>query len=223
MATVQTQNTVSADLMATMNPAKKTQSTVDAAQDKFLTLLVTQMRNQDPMNPMDNAQVTSQLAQLSTVTGIDKLNTTMQTLMGSYQASQALQAADMIGHGVLVPGSRLDLVEGSAIAGFELEGAADSVQVKILDESGIPVRTMDLGSQKAGVIPLAWDGKTDGGATAANGKYTIEVKALQGGEKVNSTALTFGAVSSVSTGAQGVTLNLPGIGDVKLSDVRQIL
>lgn len=223
MTTVQT-NSVSADLMATMNPAKAAaKSTADAAQDRFMTLLVTQMRNQDPLNPLDNAQVTSQLAQLSTVTGIDKLNATVQALMGSYQTSQSLQAADMIGHGVLVPGSRVNLVEGKAIMGIELTDSADSVQVTVLDASGIPVHTMDLGAQKAGILPLTWDGKTDSGAAAANGTYSFEVKAIRGGQKAAATALTFGAVSSVTTNAQGVKLNLPGIGDINLADVRQIL
>lgn len=224
MATVQSTNTVSSDLMTTMNPAKTAaKSTADAAQDRFMTLLVTQMRNQDPMNPLDNAQVTSQLAQLSTVTGIDKLNATMQSLMGSYQSSQTLQAADMIGHGVFVPGSKVALSEGKALLGVELTEPADSVKVRILDDSGRAIHTMDLGAQKAGVLPLAWDGATDSGATAADGKYTFEVKALRGDQKAASTALTFGAVTSVTTGAQGVKLSLPGIGDVSLADIKQIL
>ena len=89
------------DQMNGSSAAKK--STAEEAQDRFLTLLVTQMKNQDPLNPLDNAQVTSQLAQLSTVTGIDKLNGTLESMMGSYQSNQALQAANMIGHGVLAP------------------------------------------------------------------------------------------------------------------------
>lgn len=223
MTTVQT-NTVSADLMTTMNPAKTAaKSTVDAAQDRFMTLLVTQMKNQDPLNPLDNAQVTSQLAQLSTVSGIDKLNATVQALMGSYQASQSMQAASMIGHGVFVPGSGVNLVDGKALLGVELADPADKVQVSILDASGKAIHEIDLGAQKAGVLPLAWDGATDTGATAANGQYTFEVKAVRGGQKAAATTLSFGEVGSVTTGAQGVKLNLPGLGEAGLSDVRQIL
>lgn len=223
MTTVQT-NSVATDLMATMNGTKNaTKSTVDAAQDRFMTLLVTQMRNQDPLNPLDNAQVTSQLAQLSTVTGIDKLNATVQALMGSYQTSQSLQAASMIGHGVLVPGSNVNLTDSTAIFGVELPDPADSVQVRILDSSGLAVRSIDMGSQNSGLLPMAWDGKTDSGADAADGKYTFEITARRGGERVTATALSFGTVSSVSTNAQGVKLTLPGIGDVNMADVRQIL
>lgn len=223
MTTIQT-NTVSADLMATMNGTRPAaQSTAAAAQDRFMTLLVTQMRNQDPLNPLDNAQVTSQLAQLSTVTGIDKLNATMQTLMGSYQTSQSLQAASMIGHGVLVPGSRVNLTDGRAIMGVELPDPADSVQVRILDASGRVLHTEDLGAQRAGLVPMTWDGSTDSGAAAANGQYTFEVTAVRGGQRTTATTLSFGTVSSVSTNAQGVKLSLPGIGDVSMADVRQIL
>lgn len=223
MTTVQT-NTVTNDLMTTMNGTRNSnKSTADAAQDRFMTLLVTQMRNQDPLNPLDNAQVTSQLAQLSTVTGIDKLNATVEALMGSYQASQSLQAASMIGHGVLVPGSRVNLSEGKALMGIELTDPADSVQVRILDSAGRAIHTMDLGAQRAGLVPMAWDGATDSGAAAADGQYTFEVTAMRGGQRTTATTLSFGAVTSVSTNAQGVKLNLPGIGEVNLSEVRQIL
>src|SRR4051812_28080749 len=136
MTTVQGSTTKpSAELLAAMNPATKTKDTnsAEAMQDKFMTLLVTQMKNQDPLNPMDNAQVTSQLAQLSTVTGIDKLNSTVEALKGSYQTSQTLQATSMIGHGVLVPGSATTLVEGKALMGIEMSSPADKVQVTIRD------------------------------------------------------------------------------------------
>lgn len=208
-----------------MNPAKASaQSTAAAAQDRFMTLLVTQMKNQDPLNPMDNAQVTSQLAQLSTVTGIDKLNTTLEGLMGSYQSSQSLQAASMIGHGVLTAGSNLTLAGGQSILGVELAEPADTVRVNIKDASGKTVRTMDLGSKDAGTLPLSWNGISDSGSAAADGQYTIDVAATRGGQKISgATALAFGNVASVSTGAQGVKLNVPGIGAVSLTDVRQIL
>ncbi|HYD61017.1 MAG TPA: flagellar hook assembly protein FlgD [Noviherbaspirillum sp.] len=223
MTTVKTSNAID-DLMAAMNPkSNATKSTADAAQDRFMTLLVTQMRNQDPLNPLDNAQVTSQLAQLSTVTGIDKLNTTMQALMSSYQSSQTVQAADMIGHGVLVPGSDLNLVEGKSLLGLELPSQADNVKITISDSTGATVRTIDLGPQKAGIVPIAWDGKTNSDTQAANGKYTFKVKATFGDEKVEATTLSFGAVSSVTTNAQGVKLNLPGVGEFNMADVRQIL
>src|ERR1017187_4426245 len=102
-------------------------------QDRFLKLLVTQMKNQDPLNPMDNAQVTSQMAQLSTVSGIDKVNSTLKALTDSMSAGQALSATGMIGHGALVPGSTVELKSGKAVAGLDLSQGADSVKVSIQD------------------------------------------------------------------------------------------
>ena len=222
MTTVQTNNKVIDDLMTSMNPGKKNASTTQEAQDRFMTLLVTQMKNQDPLNPLDNAQVTSQLAQLSTVTGIEKLNTTMESLMGSYQASQAVSAANMIGHGVFVPGSDLVLHDKKALLGLELTEPADKVVVTISDSEGKAVHSIDLGALKAGVHPLAWDGETSKGA-AANGEYTFKVTATRGDAKVEATKLSFGVVNSVTTNAQGVKLTVPGMGDFTMSDVKQIL
>jgi flagellar basal-body rod modification protein FlgD len=223
MSTVQN-NTVSPSLLASMNPASTaTQGTAAAAQDTFMKLLVTQMKNQDPLNPLDNAQVTSQLAQLSTVTGIEKMNTTLQSLIGSYQSSQTLQAAGMIGHGVLAAGSSLNLSNGEAPFGIDLPGPADDVKITILDGSGRPVHSMDLGLQPAGMQALQWDGTTDSGAAAANGQYSFTVSATQAGQKVGADSLAFGQVASVASSGQGVVLNVAGLGAVSLADIRQIL
>jgi flagellar basal-body rod modification protein FlgD len=212
-------------LMDTMN-AKKTstkKSAVEETQDRFMTLLVTQMKNQDPMNPLDNAQVTSQFAQLSTVTGIDKLNDSLANMMASYQNSQTLQAASMIGHGILAPGFEIDLLKSSALMGAELSGDADKVTVTIRDAYGAELNTLEMGAQKAGSLPIAWDGKTKDGNIAPDGKYTFSVSATRNGAEVKASALQFGLVETVSTGANGVKLNAGSLGSLDLADVRQIL
>ena len=220
-------NPVSPALLNSMNTSKPAAAastdTAGATQDRFMKLLITQMKNQDPLNPLDNAQVTSQLAQLSTVTGIDKLNATMGTLKDSYQSSQALQATGLIGHGVLVPGSTTNLADGKAVLGMDLPGAADAVTVTIRDGSGNVVRKMDLGPQVAGTLPLGWDGKTDKGAAAASGKYSFEVRATSAGKALKPTTLSYDQVGSVSTGAAGTKLNLSGGGSAALADVREII
>lgn len=220
--TIQT-NSVSSTLMNSMNGTTSAASSTQDTQNRFLKLLVSQMQNQDPLNPLDNAQVTSQLAQLSTVTGIDQLNTTLQSMVTGMQSSQSLQAASMIGHGVLVPGNGIQLAGGQAVLGVETTVPADDVKAVIHDASGKTVRTIDLGAQDVGVIPVAWDGKTDNGTAVADGRYTLEVVASRGGQSVAANPLAFGMVNSVSTGAAGVRLNLPQLGSVGLADVRQIL
>ena len=227
---------VSQDLLATVNPKKaaSVEGSVDADTNKFMTLLVTQLKNQDPMNPLDNAQLTSQLAQLSTVTGVNKLNTTLESLKASYQSSEALQATNLIGHGVLVEGNFAQLSGGKAIMGVELASAADNVQVTITDpRTGKDVHTIELGPHAAGTIPLPWDGIVDPskvnpdgtGVALKDGKYTIRVVATKGGEtQKDAKTLSFDSVASVTTSAKdGVKLNLPTKGIVSMADIKQIL
>ena len=223
------------DLMSTMNAKKKVETdSVQADTDKFMTLLVTQLKNQDPLNPLDNAQITSQLAQLSTVTGVNKLNTTLESLKTSYQSAEAMQATNLIGHGVLVEGNKVQLQSGKAILGVELGSAADSVQVVITDPvTGKDVQTIDLGPNDAGVVPLAWDGVVDPlnldaegkPLVLANGNYSFRVVATRGGEPVtDAKGLSFDSVVSVTTsGKDGIRLNLPLKGAVSMADIKQVL
>lgn len=221
----------SSELLSTMNPAAAAgtsgasgTSGAQASQDRFMTLLVTQMKNQDPLNPLDNAQLTSQLAQLSTVTGIDKLNSTVQAMMASTQSSQSLQAASMIGRAVLVPGTSTTLTDSKALFGVELTEPADALQVTITDAAGNTVRTLNLGAQAAGSQALSWDGSTNSGGVAPDGRYQLQVSALRGGQASSATALAFSEVNSISMTRQGVQLNLSGtVPSATLADVRQIL
>lgn len=213
------------NLMATVNAKTSTSSTstIDDAESRFLKLLTTQLQNQDPLNPADNAQITSQLAQISTVQGISKLNTTLQTLVDNNNASQAIQAASLVGKGALVPGSGLILAGGKAAGGYELADAADKVNLNIKDSSGKVIRTIDLGAQKAGLQTFAWDGKDDAGVAAVDGTYSISISATQGASKVDVTNLQVGAVNSVAGKGSNVTLNVSGVGAVGIADVREII
>ncbi len=215
-------NSTTAASTASTTPASTAKAASDAG-DRFLKLLVTQLQNQDPLNPMDNAQVTSQLAQISTVDGVNKLNTTLQTLLSSYASTQALQSAAIIGHGVLLPSDKLALQTGPVTAGVDLKTAADSVVVSILDASGTLVNKVDLGAQAAGSATFQWDGTKSDGTAAAPGAYTFSVKALQGGETVSADALAVGKVSSVTLTPSGAKLNVTGLGSIDLSQVKQIL
>lgn len=198
-------------------------SAMSESQNRFLTLLTTQLKNQDPLNPMDNAQMTSQLAQISTVDGIERLNATLQTLLAGNVDAQAMQAADLVGRHVLVPGSAMTLSSGQALGGIELASDADKVVVTVKDASGLTVRTIDLGTAETGVFGFAWDGKTDSGAAAADGNYKFEVTATQGANKVGATALSLATVSSINRSSLGVSLNLGRMGLVTMADVKQIL
>ena len=200
-----------------------TKTAAEDQQDRFLTLLVMQLKNQDPLNPMDNAQMTSQMAQMSTVSGIEKLNTTLNSLVDNIGTSQSMQAASMIGKGVLVPGSGLTLSDGAAYAGINLESAADQVTLKIMDSSGNVIQTEKLGAHEAGVFNIGWDGKLADETTAPAGNYTFSVEAVQGGNTVTATALQIGTVSALVRSSNGFLLDLGSLGTVDFSDVQQIL
>jgi flagellar basal-body rod modification protein FlgD len=226
MAVQSTQSTNAAsDIFAAINASGKSTSAASAteeAQDKFLTLLVTQLKNQDPLNPMDNAEMTSQLAQMSTVSGIEKVNATLSTLLDSVGNAQSMQAAAMIGKTVLVPGSGLALTEGTAFGGVNLASAADQVTISVLDSAGNVVETQKLGAHDAGSFTFAWDGSTNSGSKAADGAYTFKVDAVQGSTPVTVDALQLGTVSALVRTASGFLLDLGKQGTVDFKNVQQI-
>ncbi len=186
----------SATSTALANAGAATTKLMDETQDRFLTLLVTQLQNQDPLNPMDNAQVTSQMAQLSTVNGITQLNNTLLALSGQMDVSQSMQAASLIGKDVLVPGTKIsvgtspDGITKSTPFGVDVISGAANVTVNVLDSSGKVVRKIDLGAQEVGVISVEWDGKNDMGAAVTDGAYTVSVVATDAnGAAVSADAL----------------------------------
>jgi flagellar basal-body rod modification protein FlgD len=191
-------------------------------QDRFLKLLVTQIRNQDPLNPLDNAQFTSQLAQLSTVDGINKINETLQTLNQSYLAGQSMLASGMIGHSVLAAGDSIALSGGLAGGGIELGGPADAVMVNILDGAGQTVRSLDLGAQSGGLVEFVWDGMDSGGQQLADGVYRMSVMATQAGDAVSAMPLTLAQVGSVSINGSSVQLHTNLLGELGFEAVKRI-
>jgi flagellar basal-body rod modification protein FlgD len=212
------------DIYAALNTKKtETTSAVDDQQNRFLKLLTTQLQNQDPMNPVDNAQTTSQLAQISTVSGVTQLNSTLEKLMSSYQSSESLQAANLIGRGVLVEGSGLTLSKSMAAGGIQLDGPADKVSVSILDANGIEVDRLDMGNLDAGIHEFAWDGTSTNGTVLADGNYTIKVSATQDGNKVVTHPLQLGKVNSVVTGGSSLQIDVSQIGRVAVSDIKLVV
>ena len=197
--------------------------TPNEQQDRFLKLLVTQMKNQDPLNPLDNAQVTTQLAQINTVSGIEKLNTTVQGLSTSLLANQSVQSAAMIGRQVYATGSYINLADGKATGAVNLTQPADRVYVSIADQAGTIIRRMELGSAGTGVSGFEWDGRTDAGTAAPAGAYVFQVVAARGNASIPAEPVMLGKVDGVSLTTGGMKLNLQGGGSIGMTDVKQIL
>lgn len=188
------------------------------SQDRFLKLLVTQLQNQDPLSPMDNAELTSQIAQINTVTGIATLNTSVQALSGQFLQMQTLQGASLIGKDVIVPGNKLDIANGVAQGGFELAAAADSVKVEVLNAAGTVVDTVQLGASSAGVNGFNW---VSGNYDNSSG-LTFRVTAMSGATKLDTTLLMRDTVNAVSTSGNSLTLELDRSGSTPYSSVKAI-
>jgi flagellar basal-body rod modification protein FlgD len=208
------------DVNVASSPASAAAADATMTSDRFLQLLVAQMKNQDPLNPMDNAQVTSQMAQINTVTGIDKLNTSVTGLSAQFMQMQAMQGASLVGHDVIVPGNKLDIDATAAVGqgGFEIQNPADAVKVEILSPSGAVVQTLNLGAQGAGMHSFDWPAGT---ATDTSG-LTFRVTATSGGVAIASTALMRDRVDAVTTNGNSFNLELEKSGSVPYSSVKAL-
>lgn len=186
-----------------------------ASADRFLKLLVAQMQNQDPLNPLDNAQVTSQMAQINTVTGIEKLNRSVQDLSGQFVQMQALQGAALVGRNVIVPGNQVDIHDGAGRGGFSLTSPADAVKVEMLNAGGHVIDTLQLGAQSAGLHRFDWDASKAGG----DANVTFRVTATLGAATLSSTPLMIDKVIAVSANGGELTLDLERSGGVPYSSL----
>lgn len=193
---------------ATANSASTSASSTDpaAAQDRFLKLLVAQLNNQDPMNPMDNAEMTTQMAQINTVVGINELNSTMAAMSSQFTAMQVLQGTSMIGRTVLSEGNALGTpVEKISTAAFDLSGTAADVKVNIKTAAGTVVDTVNLGTLDAGRHYFAWDSSNYTGDVSS---LRFEVASTNGTAKVANTPLSPSLVVATSTTDGALTLEL---------------
>jgi flagellar basal-body rod modification protein FlgD len=203
-------NTTSTSTVKTKNEA--------GAEDRFLKLLVAQMQNQDPLNPMDNAQVTSQMAQIQSVNGIEKLNRTVEGLGTQFAQLSALQGASLVGRDVIVAGNQLTANdEGLPQGGFELASAADRVQVEVLNAGGRVIDTIELGAQSAGRHGFEWT-PPEGVEASLGQRFRIVAKS--GAATVSSTPLMRDRVDAVIAGGDQLTLELRNSGSVAYADIK---
>ena len=202
---------------------KVDENSPEAIQERFMSLLVAQLKNQDPLAPMDNAQVTSQMAQLNTVTGINNLNATMEGMASSINANQTVQATSMLGRAVLTEGNDLTLADGKAVGSMQLDQSVDVLNVKVLDAGANVVRTINLGAQSKGTHEFQWDGKSDDGSTLPAGNYKFEIEAKAAGKDASVTPLTLSVVQGVrNAGADGTKLLTSNGGEVSFADIKQV-
>lgn len=194
-------------------------SSMDVAQDRFLKLLVAQLNNQDPMNPMDNAQMTSQMAQINTVTGIQQVNDTLKSMAEQFTAMQVLQGSNMVGHEVLMEGNTLSIDNGSAGGAVNLAARAESVTIDVLSPGGQVIDSFNLGARDAGQHGFTWDASD----YSYSGNPTFKVTATLGGKAIDNTALTRATVQSVGSSNGAMTVQLQDGRSVAYSTIKAVL
>lgn len=165
-----------------------------AAQERFLKLFVAQLNNQDPLNPLDNAQMTTQMAQINQVVGLQQVNETLKNLSAQFGWVGAMQGVQLVGRTVATEGNAVLVADGQARAAFNLAADAQSVTVEFLDANGAMVGTVNAGARSAGLQTLQWSlGDVDPARVA-----TIRVSATgAGGQAVEATPLALQRVQSV--------------------------
>ena len=206
-------------------PASEQKAQDELGQSDFLTLMITQFQNQDPFEPMDNGEFLGQLAQFSTVSGIDSLNANFDSLAGALRDEQALQAANLVGRSVVAESATAYFGGETGMTGsVVLEAAAGSVQIDIVDASGQLVQRLDLGQQPAGPVAFTWDGLQADGEMAPPGEYGLQARVVRGQNVESVPTLIEARVESVTLGGLGgaMTLNIEGGGSLALSQVYQI-
>jgi flagellar basal-body rod modification protein FlgD len=190
-------------------------------QDRFLKLLVAQINSQDPLNPMDNAQMTTQMAQINTVSGLQQVNETLQGMANQFGAMQMLQASSIVGHDVLLPGNTLtrDATTGLAGSAFDLGGNASSVKIEILSPTGNVLGTINSSAMTAGRHSFSWDASAYGNYPSLNYRIT----AVNGSQNVPVTSYSTDRVLAVGLTDGKLTLDLNSGKSAAYSGIAAIL
>ena len=194
--------------------------------DAFMKLVLAQLQNQDPLNPAENGEFLAQLAQMESVNGLQKLQTSFNDFATSFQSNQALQASSMVGRWVLVPSQDATVWPDMGMKGsVEVPTSSEQVLVSIMDGAGQIIHQIDLGAQKGGLAEFNWDGVGVDGEPVAPGSYKIEATASIAGEFEAVKTLIASPVESVTLnrGGAGMTLNVYDVGSVSLSDVQEVM
>jgi flagellar basal-body rod modification protein FlgD len=195
----------------------------DLAQEDFLHLMITQLKNQDPFKPMESGEFLGQLAQFGTVQGLAGLQTSFDSLSGSLVSNQALQASTLVGRSALARSSALAISTGQPVSGaVDLPAGTSTVSVSIRDTTGQTIRVLQLGAQPGGLAAFAWDGLDDAGRLAPAGRYSFAASYFDGTESVAADTLLRAPIDSVLLGAEGFTVELRGIGELPFTAVREI-
>ena len=195
-------------------------------QTEFLTLFTTQLKNQDPTDPVKNEAFVAQLAQFSQLEASVAMKTSMESLVSSMSNDRMLGAASLIGKSVSIPDGPVTVTDTTVSQGtINVPTGADGIRVQVFNDQGQLVRTQIMGAQAVGDVTLAWDGITDAGAAAPNGIYRYVASVNRAGNITTPTVNTLATVRSVtSAGTVDGTLMLgvDGGKSISLANVKRV-
>jgi flagellar basal-body rod modification protein FlgD len=219
-------NSIYAQLGLSQPAENSTKDNDELGQAEFLALMTAQLQYQDPLKPMENGDFLGQMAQFGTVSGINDLNATFNTLSSSFQSNQALQASTLVGRRVLVPSQTGILNDGATLMGsVELAQPASKLVITIKNSAGQLVNRQELGLQQAGLIDFEWNGLDADDNSLPSGEYQIAAEVYRGTEVSSGSMFTVVDVESVTlgVGGQDLTLSVSGLGDIDMGQVRKIM
>jgi flagellar basal-body rod modification protein FlgD len=218
-------NSYAAQTQAALAAAQAKKSSNNLGIDDFLTLMTTQLKNQDPLKPLEGTEFVSQLAQFGSVSGIQQMQGSIESLASSLRSNQALNGATLVGRDVLASADSFDFTKGVPVSGqVDVPSGTNSLQIRITDSTGQVVREVTV-APSDGTNSFAWDGLRTDGSAATSGKYDIEAIANVGGTNESLGILMAGKVGSVTldSSGTGLTLNTTSLGPVAMADVRRVM
>ena len=221
----QINNDTTNSIAGLQNKDSSTNNNDELGKDAFLKLMITQLQNQDPLSPAKNEDFIAQLAQFSSVEGIQNINDSIDDLATAFRSSQALEASRLVGRQVEVSTSQAQLTSTGSVKGtINVPSVTKNVSLVIQDASGNTIRTMTLGNQQRGDLDFTWDGKNNSGEAVAEGRYAIKANGLVDGSDKSLTLAVGANVNSVTIGKDNaMILNIDGVGSVPLADIKKFL
>lgn len=209
-------------LNPTATPSAAKKNSKELGQEDFMKLLVAQMKNQDPNNPTDNGQFLAQIAQFSMVNGIDKLGTSFDSVAGSMNSTQAMQAAGLVGRQVLTETNTASLLDGKPLGGMtEIPDFADGLNIQVRDNYGKLVKTLSTQNFQPGEYSFSWDGTNEQDEVQADGEYSVTATALVNGKHLALPVQLYNTVESVTLNRNNIQLELDNKTRVNLSNISQ--
>lgn len=222
MTTVSTTDSTST---TTSTSTSSNNSMSDLGIDDFISLMVAQLKNQDPTDPQDSSEFVAQLAQFSSVSGIQEMNSSMSTLVDELRSSQALSATSLVGHDVLLSADSMQVGSGEQVSGaVETPEGASTINIVVSDASGQVVRQFSVAASDD-LTSFTWDGLDDSGQQVEAGEYSFSANAdVYGTSEAAGTLLTSEVTSvTIDSSTNTLVLNTRSLGSVSLSDVRQVI